>query len=80
MNLEGDIYGLNRFAAQIKDMIGEQGRIAKFLDVLEEARPHELSDAINCMDELGRFELRPQSGTTSEEQIKRMGIAQELNM
>lgn len=80
LNLEGDIYGLNRLASQIKDMIGEQGRIAKFLDVLEEARPSELSDAIDCMDELDRYELLPQNVKAPEEQMKRMGIAQELNM
>lgn len=80
MNLEGDIYGLNRLAAQIKDMIGKQGHISKFLDVLEEARPSELSDVIDCMDEIDRNELLPQNVKTPAEQIKGMGMALEPSM
>ncbi|HML36180.1 MAG TPA: DUF6329 domain-containing protein [Bacillota bacterium] len=80
MNLEGNIHGLNRLAAQIKDMIGNQERVTKFLAVLEEARPSELSDAIDCMDELDRYELLPQNVKTPADQIKEMGITQELNM
>lgn len=80
LNLEGDIHGLNRLAGQIKDMIGNQGRISKFLAVLEEAKPSELSDAIDCMDELNRYELLPQNIKTPIVQIKGMGMAQELNM
>ncbi len=80
LNLEGDLYGLNRLAAQIKDMIGNQSRIAKFLAMLEEANPSELSDAIDCMEELDRYEFLPQNVKTPTEQIKGMEIAQELNM
>jgi len=80
LNLGGDIYGLNRLAAKIIDMIGAQGRIAKFLDVLEEAKPRELSDAIDCMDKLDRHEILHQNVKTPTEQIKGMEMAQELNM
>ncbi len=79
LNLEGDLYGLNRLAIQIKDMIGNQSRIAKFLAVLEEAKPSELSDAIDCMEALDDYEFLPQKDTPSE-QIKEMEMAQELNM
>jgi len=75
LNLEGDIYGLNQLAAQIKDMIGNQSRIAKFLAVLEEAKPSELSDAIDCMDELDRYELLSQNVDTPPEQVKGIGMA-----
>lgn len=64
MNLEGDIYGLNRLATQIKHMLDKmldnQEPITKFLSVLEEERPSELSDAIDIIDNLDRYELLPQ--------------------
>jgi hypothetical protein len=80
LNLEGDIYGLNRLAAKIKGMIGTQGRIAKFLAVLEEAKPSELSDAIDCIDRLERYELLNQNAKTPAGQIAGIGMEQELNM
>jgi len=80
LNLEGNIYGLNRLAAQIKDMDGNQERIEKFLVVLEEAKPSELSDAIDCMNALDRYQFLSQNVTTPTAQIKGVGMAQELNM
>lgn len=61
MNLEGDIYGLNRLADQIKHMLDKQEPITKFLSVLEEERPRELADAIDIMDNLDRYEFLPQN-------------------
>ncbi len=61
MNLEGDIYGLNRLAAQIKHMLDKQEPITKFLAVLEEERPRELFEAIDIMDNLDRYEFLPQN-------------------
>lgn len=61
LNLEGDIDGLNRFATQIKHMLDNQEPITKFLSALEVERPRELSEAIDIMDNLDRYELLPQN-------------------
>ncbi len=57
LNLEGDIFGLNRLATHIKIIINTQENITKFLAALEEERSRNLSDAIDIMDNLDRYEF-----------------------
>ncbi|MEA5022194.1 hypothetical protein SDC9_22001 [bioreactor metagenome] len=64
LNLEGNIYGLNKFATQIKHILDNKESITKFLAVLEEERPRELSEAIDIMDNLDRYELLPPNKKT----------------
>lgn len=61
LNIGGDIYGLNELANRIKHMLGNQKSIVKFLAVLEEERPKELSDALNIANNLDRYELLSQN-------------------
>ncbi|WP_018212223.1 antirestriction protein ArdA [Desulfitobacterium hafniense] len=59
LNLEGDLYGLNKLATQIKHLLDDKEPITKLLAALEEERPRELSEAIDIMDNLDCYELLP---------------------
>lgn len=61
LNIEGDIYGLNELANRIKDMLNDRESIVKFLAVLEEERPGELSEALDIARDLDRYEFLPRN-------------------